>query len=93
MTQEIKINIILTVEQDIEHTLKDLENFVRTILTGAESGELVSLNTTSSGSRKKQKSTHQIRGRMTGYGNLWKNTIPDITPAIRSCATMTSARS
>ncbi|MFC3562654.1 hypothetical protein [Pedobacter jamesrossensis] len=44
MTQEIKINITLTVEADIEQTTSDLENFVRRILTSAEGSEILSLH-------------------------------------------------
>ena len=44
MTQEININITLTVEADIEQTKNDFENFVRQILTSAQESEKLSLN-------------------------------------------------
>lgn len=44
MTQEINIDITLTIEADVEQTKNDFENFVRQILTSAEDGEKLSLN-------------------------------------------------
>lgn len=44
MTQKIKINITLTVEAGIEQRTNDFENFVRSLLTGVESSEQLSLH-------------------------------------------------
>ena len=44
MAQEIKINLTLTLEADLGQTRGDMENFVRNLLVGAQSGEALSLN-------------------------------------------------
>jgi hypothetical protein len=44
MTQEINIDITLTIEADVEQTKNGFENFVRQILTSAEDSEKFSFN-------------------------------------------------